>query len=362
MKVLIISPYFYPEKEVGALRMSSLAFYLSSQNEVSIIKNKSASKVHSPKFRIIELKAQSGYVRNALLYFSHTFKELLLHSYDICIISCGPFYTLFCILACKLFKNIPSVIDIRDLWYNERINTHPIMKKNLEKYIFKRASHITVVSDEMKHIIEKRYPHTKGKISVILNGSECTIARDTTRSSTVYTIGIFGKCAYYAPDNIESLIISLKKIGKPFKLKHIGTKEPLFYELLKKYELPLTCYENLGLIEYHQGIKILSTVNCGLINADDTPCGYGTKVFDYICLNLPILLLSYKNDTELAKFVSQFSNGVCVHDIQSITNVLTNWMDNPMLNLSENIKPELYSRQFQNENFSRLLFGLREEK
>ena len=121
MKVLIVSPGFIPSATVGKIRMVSLSKYLMQFDKVTVIQNKISSypQITDEKpvkgVKVIEADVGETFSSGVKAY-KRALSKVDLASYDIVIISVGPYYTLPLVNEIKRKSDIPVIIDYRDLW------------------------------------------------------------------------------------------------------------------------------------------------------------------------------------------------------------------------------------------------------
>ena len=284
MKLLVISPFFFPENTVGALRMTSLVRYLvdDSNVQITVIKEKSKCNCKKEKWKALEVNySKNGYV-NKFLEYNKVCKELLKRdSYDCCIISCGPFHTLLCGLYIRIRYNIPYIIDYRDLWNNERIKSYTLVKNFINKLVIGNASLVTVATPKMKEaIIRESKINNINKIQVIMNGFErVNINFSNSPKKNSFTIGILGKFSYYSESNTEEFlqaIAILQNQGLDVNILHIGDYENCVGTYLKKYNINEQTYRCTGRINYEQAIQNMEIATCGLIISANEKIGFSS--------------------------------------------------------------------------------------
>lgn len=402
MNILIIGPYA-PHGQVGAQRTISLSRYLrNKKHSVSILclsKNslkkidKDGLTASTPRnvnvisydittnCRSLMLKnyLNGNECRKALL------KALNKEHYDIVLISAGPFYTFNAIMEIKK-RNIPYIVDYRDLHLSSRdkrkrngiinkikfILSYPV--RFLQEYLcLKNAYKVTVVSPEMKENICNYFKINVEKVNVIYNGYDDYALRKIVKecpSKIKFKIGYFGKLMYYDKKFTIMLFNVLEKLnneGYNIDFLHIGPKNDAILNYLNNNKMnKKNWYECVGQKEYADGIKILSGCNTFYLEYAMQE-GPGTKVFDYIYLNKPIIGL-LKPGISLEKLLNRFENAfVCYDESQIETAILKilNCKIEFLTNDNKNIINE-YSRSIQNAKFEKLLrtvnYGKRRKK
>ena len=132
------------------------------------------------------------------------------------------------------------------------------------------------------------------------------------------------------------------------RLIHIGLPD---IELQEEYGNEI--YSCVGPKSYYDTMEILNHEVHVTVIIYKHMVGLGTKVFDYIMLNKPILYVGPKN-TELANFLRQFENAYVCETEEEIISVLNLIYKKKALYLTD--KPNnMYSRDEQNMLYEKLL-------
>ena len=122
-------------------------------------------------------------------YFSFVFSSiwaglfLAKGKYDILIVSSPPLFVGITAYVLKLFRNIPFVFEIRDLWPESAIDTGVVTNGTIikfaywfEKFIYKRASLINVLTPAFRDKLIAEKNVSKEKIILIPNASDFSLA------------------------------------------------------------------------------------------------------------------------------------------------------------------------------------------
>lgn len=197
MRILIISQYFPPDITAAAFRSHDMAKLLSkSGHEVHVITARPhRTLAKGTEFKEIELesgkvfrskimKLGSGGVIN---YLKHYISFMLTSTWqgfkqrlagwkpDVIWASSPPLFV--GLSGCFLSKLLrcPMVLDVRDIWPDSAVAAGQISSngraykigKLMEKYIYKRARHITCVAEPMREYI---LTQTDRHVSIVYNG------------------------------------------------------------------------------------------------------------------------------------------------------------------------------------------------
>lgn len=389
MNILLISPFFAPYGLVGAQRINSLANYLiNKKHEVTVIAlaidyymslgcdglNSTIPEGVSVVRFDVELNVTKVYARNknyAKAFYECANELLSKRKFDIAIISLGPFFTLRSIPnLCKEY-NLPYLLDYRDLNSLEPLKSTSYFKRLKEaamkineyridkKAILSAKAVITVTSDG-KRKIEKGFGVHEDKVYAVLNGfDDCQLKclpKIEWEKDTEISIGYFGKFMYYDIElgtNILNAISNLRKKGVYAKLYHIGPRTFNIYKILKDKNIDLESYVYLGSKSYLEGMAYLEKMECCALEWKN-PYGYGTKVFDYIYLNKPIIA-SINKSTELANFLTKFKNAFISETTKGLESAMLQMVDKNLVTLDDDINLWDFSRTKQNIKFEKII-------
>ncbi len=377
MKILIISPYFAPYTGVGALRMTSLAQYLVDKKEqVTIIKI--ANDCLPP-----ELNQGSACRGLTILEYNDRAKSQKLvekrlvdlidslctkEHYDCCVVSCGPYYTLRPALHVKKKYGVKLIIDYRDLWlYDPRPHSSiramlgKLKERILNGYLEYKAMDICdafiSVSPRSVQSMIKHYPQIKQKAFCIYNGYtytnilQCQTEHKAFNAESI-NICFLGKFAYYSIHNAEIFLSAIKELQESFNLNviHIGQLENID-PILNKIGLPKQYLHQLGPMPYEEAIQTASKISdiFGLIVSYTE--GLGTKIYDYIMLNKPLIIIAPPN-SEIEELVSDAEYGFVCHNKLDIKNAITKIIEHKHTRLTADLNYiQKFSRDTQNKLF-----------
>ncbi|MED5476181.1 MAG: glycosyltransferase family 4 protein [Candidatus Neomarinimicrobiota bacterium] len=200
MKILFFTDNFFPETNAPAKRTYEHCLEWSKNNDVTVItcvpnfpkgkvfdgyKNKIYQSSFEGKILIKRvwsfITPNEGFFLRVLDYCSFMISSLLCGLFskkpDVLIATSPQFFTLISAYLTSLIKNIPLVIEIRDMW-PQSIVTVGAMKKDsfiikileyLAKFLYKKATLIVCVTNSFKNDMVKMGINSN-KIEVITNG------------------------------------------------------------------------------------------------------------------------------------------------------------------------------------------------
>ena len=388
MKILIVSPYFAPSSLVGAQRMTSLARYLADHgHEVHVVsltadtmERTTDASCHSvPPENVVvhpfDLPVEKANVfaneSQRAVAFMKVLEQLLKEeTFDGILMTLGPFFPLHTLQKFAKEYNLPYVLDFRDLGSVERmkndtignyIRTHltEFYTHRTERSAVKDAAYITVVCPGDVERMQKAYKIPDDRICCIFNGYDEERLKDLHPQSTeegVFKIGVFGKFMIYNPEKgplILKAVDRLRKEGVNAKIVHVGVGRDDVLETVQALGVDPACYEGLGIRDYKEGVEIMS--GCDMFAMDYVhPTGLGTKIFDYIHLNKPVLAVAPK-DIHFSEFVSQFENCFLADTEEDVYQAFRKVHDQGLKTLDKSMDVDSFSRRHQNKRFEELL-------
>lgn len=395
--ILIIGPYA-PHGQVGAIRVISLSKHLLERgHHVTVLcLSKSALKSLAPGELCAEVPqgvetveydlCQGG---SSLLVkgmrqsrqFNRELKRLLTErQFDVALISGGPFYTF---PASSLLRkhDIPYVVDYRDLHVSCREKRRRGNLLSSIKYwltfpvrvwqewpCVRCADAVTVVHSQMKENICSFFHVDSEKVHVCLNGfdekalegillNRRTFPANGSAGSSHFTVGYFGKLMYYDRDftrNFFQAVSQLRGEGLDIRMKHIGPASSEIERLLAVNEYDLVSwYTCTGLMDYRSGMEALSHCDAFYLEYA-APEGPGTKIFDYVYINKPVVAMVKKGIT-LESFLGRFQGAYVCHSQEDIAAALRDVAEGGRKFLLDDRERMQYSRLIQNDKFEKIL-------
>lgn len=377
MNIIIVSPAYPPYSGVGGIRMNSLSKHLRNiGDQVFVLRNTPALwgeknlKAEVPQgIKIIDINACKNEKENAELYYQAIYNIVQRNTIDLVIFSVGPFYTLRIAPRIKNELNIKYIIDFRDLWVFEKRGSrgwlkdlkhfvYRNMKRCIERSAVKSADAVAVVTPGDKKTMCKHYKKKKDQIYTIYNGYEAIPDKteEGFRKNDVLTLTSFGKFGYYSPELVKVLFAAVNDIagsGTKIAIKHIGQEETFVDKLFQDGRYKNVMYHCTGYVSYETGMREVQQSDICVITYNH-PTGFGTKVFDYIACNKPIILLT-KQGKALAELVSSFSNGFVCESTEEVEKAIQSIMENDIKTLDEQSTLKQYSRIHQNNKYIDLI-------
>ncbi|MEX2013858.1 MAG: glycosyltransferase family 4 protein [Parcubacteria group bacterium] len=337
MKILMISQYFLPESGAAAQRVGSFAKYLTDfGHDVTIIcqtpnyptgevysgfQNKFRHTAKENNYRVVRSftypTRNAGFIKRLINYliFSVTafLNGLLEPRPDLILVSSPPLFTGGSALLLSLLKQVPLVVDIRDIWpgvalesgVGNRVVFSPL--RLLEKILYRRATLITTVSEGMVDLLVEENGLGRDKVEAVYNGFDLqrfsvgksrSVAGARNKFTVVYsgTIGIQQK--------LDTLLEAVEILKRNSEIRFLICGEGVERRALenKIANRNLSNVEFLGLLPYDKSLEVIGDSDLSLVllthNKYNDPA-LPSKVFDYCFSGIPVL-------ASAGKFLKEF--------------------------------------------------------
>lgn len=377
MRILIISPYFAPYDGVGAARMTSLSSsLLAAGYEVVVVSldidsypSNRCSRVVPEGVQLITHQFSVHDRQGSRQLQTIVEKVLQSNSFDGCVSSVGPFQTMF--FSWRLFSKykVPYIIDYRDPWLfsSHVLNRSRVVRVKavlrdllylpIEALCVSHAASIISVTDRMTSSLNRRYCWIRNKTKTIYNGfekvemsSKNMIVEHPQEDRQLRAIAL-GKFSYYDENAARKVIKAMSALlssGNRIEFMHIGEEELLTSKIVTEEGYPETEFASTGHVPYATAIEMLNESNI-LILTYRSKYGLGTKVFDYIRANKPIVFVGKKR-SELAEFLEQFQNAFICETVAEIQSAILTIIEKNVSDLGcDNINE--YERSIQNSRY-----------
>jgi len=278
------------------------------------------------------ITANNGFMKRIIDYVSYAITSFLFGLFvktDLIIATSPQFFTAISGRMLSLFKRIPWVMEVRDLWpdsiaavgsMNKNSKAFKILKK-IENHLYKTASKIIVVTDSFKNYLINEHKILPEKIGVFKNGiiinnlnkpklNDVIALKESLGLENKIVISYIG--THGLAHGLKFILDSISKISnqnlhflfigdgaekqKLIKYsKTLDSKNFTFLKSVTKSEIPL-----------YIDISDYSLVN--LKKSDDFKNVIPSKIFENIAMYKPILL---GVEGESKKLINDYRVGVC---------------------------------------------------
>ncbi|KNC67564.1 glycosyltransferase family 4 protein [Pseudoalteromonas ardens] len=249
MRILVLSFYFKPDLCAGSFRTTALVEQLKQQAGVEVdvvttMPNRYASFSAGAtsdeidgaiKIKRVELPSHNSgmvdQIRSFVTYYRQAKKLVKHQNYDVVFATSSRLFTAFLGATVAKDKKVPLYLDIRDIFVDtikDVLNPHlaRVLKPLLscvEKYTFRSANHINLVSRGFEGYFKSRYPDVK--YTWYTNGIDDEFldlpvkeSSDDSASKTILYAGNVGE-----GQGLHSIIPTFaKRVPSGFEFKVIG--------------------------------------------------------------------------------------------------------------------------------------------
>ena len=375
--VMILAANFPPTGRVGVIRTLKFVKYLPSFgwkpiivtlparskriiDDSLLIEIPSTAEVHRPFFfdyrKIIpgdiakligpietRINFPDKYVQWNYFAFKYIRDKILPErKIDLIYTSVGPHSTSLLAQKLKQHFNIPFFIDFRDPFSFSQYSILDSKTKwsnkarEIEQSVLNDADHINNVSKIWKEKYERLYPEIITKSSLIPNGYDEEDFKRLTkkRRNKIFTIGYNGTFSRIVP--IEPLIAAMIEIHKTKKISiKLSIATPIKLGQLKSkypYLFQNSLIDHRGFLSHKESLQNLYRSDASVLILNDIPATEGmipAKTFEYLRINIPILLL-HKKGSFLSKLIEDARTGfaVNINDRSEIVNGLLTMYEN----------------------------------
>lgn len=395
MRILLLHQYFLEEDDAGGSRWNEMTKTWTAQgHEVTVIAgmmhanglekraeykgkyfvSKKQGKVDVQRTHVSE-SYNNGFLGRLWGYFSFMFSSLwaglfkVKGKYDFVIVTSPPLFVGISGYLISLFKRIPMVFEIRDLWPESAIDTGVLTNKwiiklayAVEKFIYKKAKLINVLTPAFYKTLLDKKNIQESKLIMIPNAADFSLSDEILKTFdrvkfrkdngidnyfVITYVGAHGVANHLdqileagkalEDTNVLFLLIGqgmekarLMEKAKQMKVKNVRFLDPVPKKEVFKY-----------IIASEMGASVLKKV-------DTFKTVYSNKSFDYFSCKKPILMAIDGVSREL---VQEANAGAYVEpeNVHEYNHVIREYLANPYRLDQEGENGYLYAKQ----NFDR---------
>ena len=337
MKILLLHQYFLEDDDYGGSRWNEIAkVWAESGNEVTVLggmihyngaeKRPEYKKKHFVLKRQGKIKVWRCHVSESYNksftgrlwgYFSFMFSSMWAgvfktnEKYDVVLVTSPPLFVGLSGYIISVFKRIPFVFEVRDLWPESAIDTGVLTNKfiikvafSFEKFIYKRATLINVLTPAFYNTLKnvKRIP--ENKLIMIPNAADFSLSEELLQSfdrknfrkkmdlDRKFVITYVG--AHGVANHLQQILQAGKKL-EDTNLLFLLIGRGMEKENLKKMAIDLDV-KNVRFIDAvpkKEVFKYILASEMGasvLKNVDTFKTVYSNKTFDYMSCKKPVLM------------------------------------------------------------------------
>ena len=352
MRILFLTDNFPPETNAPATRTYEHCLkWLSMGYKVTVItcfpnfpkgevfegySNKLYQKENIDGITVIRvwsyITTNNGFVKRIIDYISYAISSFLFGLFvktDLIIATSPQFFTAISGRMLSVFKRIPWVMEVRDLWpdsiaavgsMNKSSKAFIILKK-IEHHLYLSASKIVVVTDSFKKYIIKEHQIKPEKVGVFKNGVIINNFKKPKPNDVITLkefLGLKNKIiisylgTHGLAHGLKFILESISKISNP-NLHFLFIGDGAEKENLIKYSKTLslknfTFLESVTKSEIPLYIEISDYSLVNLKKSDEFKNVIPSKIFENIAMYKPILL---GVEGESKKLIDDYEVGVC---------------------------------------------------
>jgi len=337
MKILLLHQYFLEEDDPGGSRWNEITKNWSKQgHEVTVI----AGMMHAnglekrPEYKgKYFVKKQQGSINvqrthvsesynNGFLgrlwgYFSFMFSSLWAGlfkvgtGYDVVIVTSPPLFIGITGYLISLFKRIPMVFEIRDLWPESAIDTGVLTNKRIiklayavERFLYKKSTLINVLTPAFYKTLKNEKGISTNKLIMIPNAADFSLSQEILTNfdrqafrhkndlENFFVITYVG--AHGVANHLDQILDASKQLEDTnvlFLLIGQGMEKTRLIEKAKLMNIKNVRF--LDPVPKKEVFKFILASEMGasvLKNVDTFKTVYSNKTFDYFSCKIPILM------------------------------------------------------------------------
>jgi glycosyltransferase involved in cell wall biosynthesis len=285
-------------------------------------------RIYQPKTWHMSIKHAMNFPDNKIGWIPFAYAAGMRIECDSIFVTAPPFSAFISAYAIAERTSKPLILDFRDAWLEFPFMPYKGKRQKQfvsywERKIATFSSAITVVNENIRDSLIKKYPHIAEKIEVIPNGYDPDDFVAVQKPNT-FTIAYLGTIR--EERNPQSFLkavdelIHKNKIGKTdLKIKFIGHIEDRYLSTIKKYEF----VEMKGHIPYHEAIREFSSSHLAIMITTGSKYFFPSRQNEYLATGLPIIVCGKSEGIRLLEqaFHRGYPGWVFdYHDIHSIEN------------------------------------------
>lgn len=337
MKILLLHQYFLEEDDAGGSRWNEISkSWTDAGHEVTVIAGmmhaNGSSKRDEYKGKYFVRKDQgrvsvhrvhvsesynSGFLGRLWGYFSFMFSSFwagvfkIKGKYDVIIVTSPPLFVGGSGYFISLFKRIPMVFEIRDLWPESAIDTGVLTNKliiklayGFENFIYKKAKLINVLTPAFYNTLIEKKNVSRDKLIMIPNASDFSLSEevrqnfDRDKFREEHDFGDHFVITYVGAHGVANHLEQILEAGKALedtKVLFLLIGQGMRKESLKSLaaEMGVINVRFIDPVAKKDVFKYIIASDMGisvLKRVDTFKTVYSNKTFDYFSCKTPVLM------------------------------------------------------------------------
>lgn len=251
VRILLITHYFPPEIGAPAARLYEMAkVWVADGHQVTVLTGfpNHPTGVIPPEYHGkrtmvewidgIEVRRNwvyatpnEGFIRKTASHLSFMFSSVVqsltkVGKVDVIVVSSPTFFSVLSALFYSLWKRVPFVFEVRDLWPAAIVDLGVLKSRfligvleALELFLYRRSAHVVVVTESFKdNLVARGIPH--GKISFVPNGVDTEFFKPLPKeNATARRFGLEQKfvVSYMGAHGISHALENLLRVADRFR-------------------------------------------------------------------------------------------------------------------------------------------------
>ncbi|MDO5858122.1 glycosyltransferase family 4 protein [Myroides odoratimimus] len=396
MKILLLHQYYLEEDDAGGSRWNEMAkSWSEAGHEVTVIAGMMHAnglekrKEYKGKYYVrnsqgtidvlrchVSESYNNGFLGRLWGYFSFMFSSLwggmfkVKGKYDVIIVTSPPLFVGISGYLIALFKKMPFVFEVRDLWPESAIDTGVLKNKFIikvayavEKFLYKKARLINVLTPAFYNTLRDKKEINENKLIMIPNAADFSLSEEVMKEfdrnqfrkdhDLIDRFVITYVGAHGVANNLDQILEAGKQLEDTnvvFLLIGQGMEKKRLIEKAK--DMKVTNVRFLQPVPKKDVFKFILASEMGasvLKKVDTFKTVYSNKTFDYFSCKKPILMAIDGVSREL---VEKANAGTYVEpeNIVEYNRIIRDYMANPEKMELEGNNGYLYAKQ----NFDRI--------
>ena len=337
MKILLLHQYFLEENDSGGSRWNEMAkMWTDAGNEITVLagmihangsekiaeyKKKHFVRKQQGKVSVWRCHISESYNKSFAGrlwgYFSFMFSSMwaglfkVQGKHDVILVTSPPLFVGFSGYIISVFKRIPFVFEVRDLWPESAIDTGVLTNKfiiktafEFEKFIYKKAKLVNVLTPAFYNTLKNVKKVPENKLIMIPNAADFSLSeellRNFNREDFRKKMNLDGKfvITYVGAHGVANHLQQVLQAGKKLEdtnLLFLLIGQGMEKENLKKMAIDLDV-KNVRFIDAVPKKEVFKYILASEMGAsvlkkvDAFKTVYSNKTFDYMSCKKPVLM------------------------------------------------------------------------
>lgn len=395
MKILLLHQYFLELDDAGGSRWNEMAkTWTDAGHEVTVIAGMMHANAHEKRAEYkrkwfaqkkhgevlvhrthVSESYNSGFLGRLWGYFSFMFSSFwaglfkVKGKYDVVLVTSPPLFVGISGYLISLFKRIPMVFEVRDLWPESAIDTGVLTNKwiiklayGVEKFIYSKSKLINVLTPAFYNTLKNQKKIAESKLLMIPNAADFSLSdkvlENFDRESFRQEHKLEGKfvITYVGAHGVANHLQQVLQAGK--QLEDTPVLFLLIGQGMEKEKLMKMAEEmNVTNVRFHDPVPkqevfkyiLASEMGASVLKKVDTfKTVYSNKTFDYFSCKRPVLMAIDGVSRDLVE-TAQAGIYVEPENIDEYNSAIRAYINNP-----ERLKQEGENGyQYAKQNFDR---------